>query len=196
MALLTASQVTKWVPGIDAVHADLVADAIDEATSLAEEFCDRALEQSSHDEYTGGYYVEYLDVEGDTVTVLSLKAYPVTEIVSVYEAASETTPSELDSDEYRLDSAAGLLHRVDTEWYQGIRQVVVTYTGGYTATTLPAGLRRALLQLVAWVIHGRGDVGNQSDSSDGVSRTRLPMDGGIPADVASMLRPYRRMGVR
>ena len=76
----------------------------------------------------------------------------------------------------------------------------VQYTAGYSTTTLPSGLKRALLDLVAWLIDSRGNAGVQSESVDGVSVTNEDFGSGqfsgsapFPRRIASQLDAYRRV---
>ena len=185
MALLTTDQVLDWVPTAEA-HRHKLDDLIAWATELAEQHCDRV--------FVSAAQLEYHDVDDPRCKCLQLRAYPVAAVTYIKENAQGTSPTTLVATAYTLDSARGLLYRNGAYWYEGKQAVLVSYTGGYSATTLPGGLRRALLQLCAHVLTGRGNVGVASESADGQSQTYLTYLGAVPQDVAAMLAPYRRLG--
>lgn len=186
MSLLTVKQVQDWVPQASGEEA-LIADAITMAEGLADQACSRTLEAAS--------VTEYFDV-GEYQSSVVLGRYPVVSVTSVVEDASDTSPTTLTSSDYILDTPSGILRRDGASWPVGARSVAVTYTGGYTTATLPAGLRRALLQLVAWVFEDRGNVGAVNDQTDGHSVTFDEMDGPVPKRIAQALAPWkvRRIG--
>jgi uncharacterized phiE125 gp8 family phage protein len=175
----------QWVPQADG-NESMVADAITMAEGLADAYCGRALASASHTEtYTVGSQQE----------TIALQHYPVTAVTTVLEGVVGGSPTTLTTDDWDLDGNPGLLHRVESCWAEGVQNVTVTYTAGYTTTTLPAGLKVALLQLVAWVFEGRGNVGAAQDSADGRSVTYDPLDGPVPSRIGAMLQPYKAVSL-
>jgi len=184
MALLKREAVVLWVPQATGNSA-LIDDAIRYANRAAGRYCGRpdGFESASHDEY-------FSCRTGQRAIILHHA--PVTSITLVQEWAQEGSATTLASTDYILDGDAGLLYRDGSAWTPGHEQVRVTYVGGYTEDTLEdeEGLRMALLQLVAYRIGFRGNVGNVSASTDGESATREETVNGIPRSVASALAPY------
>lgn len=187
MSLLTVAQVQDWVPQATGEEG-LLSDAIEMAEGLADEYCDRPLLAIARTEY---HTVE------ERQSSVQLRAYPVdtTAAFTVLEDAESDTPTTLDSSDYILDNTAGILYRDSGYWLPGPRNLKVTYTAGYTSATLPAGLRRALLQLVAWVLESRGNVGTRQESVDGHQWTSEDMDGAVPASIGAALRPWKAVRI-
>ena len=181
--LLSHEDVIAWVPQATGSE-DLIEEAVATATGLAEEWLGRDLASASHDEYI---------TVGELVSVLHLRNWPVTTLTSIQEEAKSTSPTTLTSDSYEIDEERGRLDRDGSYWSQGFEAVRVQYTAGYTAATLPASLKRALLQLVAWVISTRGNVGVKSEGIDGTTLQYEEMDGPVPASIGRSLALYARM---
>jgi hypothetical protein len=188
MSLLTLVQVQDWVPQA-AGEESLIADAIEMAEALADAYCDRGL--------AAGARTETYDI-GDGQGVVALRNYPIdtTATFTVKTGADTDTPTTLTSSDYELDATHGLLLAADGGTFPaGARSLEVTYTAGYTSATLPAGLRRALLQLVAWVLESRGNVGTRQESVDGHQWTSEDMDGVVPTSVGAALRPWKAVRI-
>lgn len=183
MSLLTAAEVMTWVPQA-ANNEQLVAEAIDRAEAIAGDYCGRTLGSTDHDEY---YTI------GTDQQVIVLRHAPITAVTQVDEDARDDSPTTLTSSQYYYDADAGLLIRDDAYWTAGIEAVRVQYTAGYTSSTVPEGLKQALLQLVAWLMEMRGNVGVTQESIDGYNVTYAAMHGPVPKDIAAMLNPYRRV---
>ncbi len=183
MALVTAAEVKLWVP--QAVgNDDRIPDAIVQAHGLAEHYCRRWLELADR--------AETLSPPAGADSV-ALRGYPVVSVASVELAPLSSSPEPLAADQYLVDQEAGLVHfpfRVPG----GPLSVRVTYRGGYTAETAPPALRRALFQLVAWLLETRGDVGFTQTAMDGVSLTREPLVDGVPESIARALDAFRSGG--
>ena len=182
MSLLSIGEVALWVP-LAAGNDTLITAAIARAQGLADAYCRRSLEAAER--------TETFDIE-PAMNCLPLGTWPIdtTEDLIVVEAGVT-----LQSTNYELDAVNGLLHRKDSYWYRDQRAVTVTYTGGYTETTCPGGLKEALLRLVAWIIGTRGNVGAKQESQDGYSVTYEDMDGPVPASVGQMLQPFKRVSI-
>jgi len=188
MSLLTVVQVQDWVPQA-AGEESLIADAIEMAEALADAYCDRGL--------AAGARTETYDI-GDGQGVVALRNYPIdtTATFTVKTGADTDTPTTLTSSDYELDATHGLLLAADGGTFPvGQRSLEVTYTAGYTSATLPAGLRRALLQLVAWVLESRGNVGTRQESVDGHQWTNEDMDGAVPASIGQALHPWKAVRI-
>lgn len=188
MNLLTTAQVQAWVPQASGEEG-LLADAIEMAEALADAYCDRGLTASAR--------TETYDI-GDGQGVVALRNYPIdtTATFTVKTAADTSSPTTLTTSDYERDADHGLLLAADGGTFPaGARSLEVTYTAGYTTATLPPGLRRALLQLVAWVLESRGNVGTRQESVDGHQWTNEPMDGAVPESIGKMLHPWKAVRI-
>ncbi|NMC35300.1 MAG: hypothetical protein GYA36_23010 [Veillonellaceae bacterium] len=185
MALLTPQEVAAWVPQATE-REGLLLDAVSMAVGLADEFCGRHLELTDYD--------VVMDVAPGLVSLL-MPEYPL--VVDDDHALTITDDPDgaatvLDASWYVAVAGAGMIKRVDGgTWPAGYRSLRVQYSAGYTSLTLPAGLRRTLLQLVAWVLESAGNVGAQSESHDGYSVTYEQTTNGLPQSIANALRPYK-----
>lgn len=188
MSLLTVANVQDWVPQA-AGEEGLIEDAIAMAEGLADAYCDRDLASAAH--------TETYDI-GDGQGVVALRNYPIdtTATFTVKTAADTSSPTTLTTSDYERDADHGLLLAADGGTFPaGARSLEVTYTAGYTSATLPAGLRRALLQLVAWVLESRGNVGTRQESVDGHQWTSENMDGAVPASIGQALHPWKAVRI-
>ncbi len=76
---------------------------------------------------------EYFDVAWGQ-TVFALKAYPVTDVTSIYNDTSrEWTAGDLDTDQYHLDTEHGLLTVDKISLVAGVAALRVIYDGGMAA---------------------------------------------------------------
>lgn len=182
MALINEVDVYNWVPQNQGKE-HVVSEAIAQAQSIADEYCGHALESALHDECH--------DVEVWQRHIV-LRHTPVTAVAAVYEDAQAASPRPLDSDDYTLDASAGVLTRRGSKWHPGTQAVRVQFTAGYGTGTCPQALKRALLQLVAWLLEFSGNVGVSQESVDGYRVVSEAMDGPVPESIGRMLQPYRR----
>lgn len=184
MPLLVSSKALDWVPQASGKEGRL-ADAIEMAESLAGAYCHRTLASAS--------YTEYHDIGRDQTQVL-LRQAPVVGTITFSVGDNGIAPTlQTVDDDYLLDADAGIVTSLVGSWDEGPRQVKVVYTAGYTSTTIPAALKRALYQLTAWLFETAGNAGAAQESMDGYSVTPHPLVDGVPADIAAMLDPYRRV---
>lgn len=190
MALITPSDVDWWAPQANAVGSGIVAEAITRAQGLAEDYCARPLELAA--------FEVYLDVPAGCQT-LALGRWPVvvdaTHALTITTEPDSSAPSTVDSGDYAVDSDAGTILSLNGYWPSGRRAVKVDGYAGYTSTTAPAGLKAALVKLVAWLLTSRGGGGVQSESVDGYSATMEPIVGNMPQSIAAMFDAYRRVSV-
>jgi hypothetical protein len=96
---------------------------------------------------------------------------PITTLTSIY--FEEGTSSFSDVADYKQGGQAtcAIRRTNGSEWYEGTDAYPwkVTYTAGYTALTLPAGLKACVLELLKHDYDARG--GQVSQSAGGVSRS-------------------------
>jgi len=136
-----------------------------------------------------GFALTSAEVEDESVDggglLLDLARKPVTSVASVTDAEDDVV---WDTDHYQLVDGRGVL-RVDdrgARWAGGYLRWLVTYTGGYTAETAPAGLKPLLLSLLHRAWNARGDVPFRMESGASVNWRAL-----AEGDVLEMLEVYR-----
>lgn len=118
----------------------------------------------------------------------------VTSITSVTLAGTT-----IDSENLELDAPAGLLRRLDASdrycWWPCGSKAVVRYVAGFA--TVPDDLKACAKDLVRMAdsIDGRDPL-LRAEQWDGIGREEfqivsgMPMEGGIPKDIAARLSPY------
>ena len=130
-----------------------IGKVTDEDTAILEQFIESVGVQFNG--YTGralitaNYANETYD--GNGKQIMWLKNYPITGNMAIYEDDILLTAGN--DNDYLCYNNEGKLMRVDDVWYFGPKEIQVTYTAGYNATsgniTLPADIRLAALQQVA-----------------------------------------------
>lgn len=202
--LTTVARIITELAITDATKQALVADYINEATSLINSFCNRTF-------YREAGIVEKQAGYGNNI--LQVDKTPLISIASIT-ADGTTVPST----DYEIhDAAAGQIYAEGGWWHTG-RQMgnasrtlrpgseqklyTVTYTGGYilpgtSGRTLPHDIERACIELVRSLMNARTDPSIKSESVPGVYSVEYgdanAEFGSIPANVAKMLSPYRRV---
>lgn len=177
MPLIDEQLVLTWVPGASD-NAERIADAIRQAQAIAEAYCGFGFDSASYDEY---YETP------SRATAIVLRHRPVTAVSAVYEDARSSSPTLLDSDDYYCEGDTGILRRRGGYWSGVVR---VQYTAGWDSTSVPADLQQALLDLVAWLLNQRGNVGVRAEAMDGY---RVDYEGGLPERVRVVLDKYRKV---
>jgi hypothetical protein len=129
-ALTTIARVN-GLPGIGTYTNDQISAAINAATAAINNYCNRVLTSAT---YTGEIY------DGNDRDYLYLRQYPITAVASI---TLDDTALTVTTD-YEIDTQA--LYREDY-WTAGRRNIVVTYTAGYT--TIPEDLVMAVTHIVA-----------------------------------------------
>ena len=136
--------------------------------------------------YRNRFLADHAPVRG-----LILSAWPVTEIVALTEDGVALT-------DYELNATPGLIWRQGWDCYGGWhgRETVVDFTAGYA--DIPDDIEAACLRVVTLQnsVHGRdpylrvreGPTYGREEFWIG----NMPMDSGLPADVAQLLKHYMR----
>lgn len=178
MALLTVQKCIERVPQAATAAPSIMADVIAEAQDLAGGACGRVLESAA--------YTEYHDIGVGQAAVV-LRQAPVTGTPVVL-ASGVTLTVDVG---YALDTGSGILSAASGVFPAGGRNLVVTYTAGYTAATCPAGLRRVLYQIVGWILESAGNAGAASEGQDGYNVTYETLRDGLPESLWAALQPWR-----
>lgn len=160
---------------------------IDEAEGLAAGLLGHALALTA--------YTERKSIGRDQETVV-LQAVPIvidsTHTFTLAEGISSPTTLTRNT-AYDVDQTSGVVTRIDGNVFtEGRRNLTATYYAGYTAATLPAALKQALLNLTGWCLTNAGGGGYQQESMDGYSYTRETLVGGIPQSIALALQLFGR----
>lgn len=119
-------------------QSDLVQVLIDLIDGVICSYCGWNLLETS--------YVSKL-YDGNGLSELDLKVYPVTQLLSVYDVGSDsdiTSTVNLDSENGSIYYASG-----GTKFTAGLKNIKVSFTAGYTELTAPAALVYAANYLVA-----------------------------------------------
>lgn len=141
---------------------------------------------------------EYYD--GDGKGIILVKEFPITAVASLYDDPDRDYGSDtlISSDDYiwgQVDGLAPGAIRLDLGFfYRSQKNVKVTYTGGYTTSTLPEDIKMALIKLVgAEHIEANGAIFAINPDGDDTGGQYRP---GVLRKVAwKVLNQYRSIGV-
>ena len=173
----------------------LLGSKIDEATSEIEAHLGRFFRRETLTETFWG--------DSECAQYLILARAPVASITSV-----TIDDVAVDSTEWRLDAATGILHRLDSTGYPSFwswcKSVVVVYVAGYllpgeVGRTLPEAIEAGALSLMSafWQSRGRDPL-VKSEEIPGVERVDywvgyIGEAGQLPPDVITKIAPFRRV---
>lgn len=170
----------------------IIGKTTDEDTAIIEMLIDGV--SSEFSAYTGRnlmtatYTNETYD--GDGMHWLYLKNYPVTANLAVVEDDIALTAGN--ENDYLAYNTEGRLYRVDDVWYYGPKTIQVTYTAGYSNSTLPYDIKIAALKQIA---HEYGQYSRKDWGLDSVSYpdgSRSMVQGGLLKLVKEVLDGYKR----
>lgn len=148
MADLISKTTYKQAKAISSTKDDERLDIIIPAvSSLVKTYCGNTFLDYVTDPFT-----EYISIAWDEQKVI-LEEIPVIAISEVWERDSETEDYvQLATTDFVLERKTDQLVRLEAYWPKGVESIKVLYTAGYTE--LPAPLTLALVDLVAYYIHG------------------------------------------
>ena len=179
--LCSSSEVKSYLGLTGSTHDDVIAALITPASEAIENFCRREFDETSHTEYFDG-------LDKDRI-VLSHR--PVTAVSGLWDDPSRDfdDASLVDTDEYVIDEERGIIRLLAGAFSDGVRNVKVTYTGGYA--TIPKDVAQACVMLVAaWLHRGREGADGLTARNAGGTAQQFESQS-LPAAVRQVLLPYR-----
>ena len=185
MALLTLAQVNTYLnitADSGAVDTYITEEIIPGAQSTLDGYLNRTLESASYTEY-----VDYLNTQRVVDNRLHLIHYPVTAISTLKYYDSDKELTELLEGDDTIANSVLIEHKsikVFKSYYLGEKTWQVVYTAGYSTSTLPAVLKKALKRICAYDFREGYYLGQKTlmleskSSSGGVtdSETYKPLD--------------------
>lgn len=157
-----------------------------------EDFCARGFELAAvtGERHNGG------------MPFVNLFRFPVVSIAEAkYVAPDGAETVYAEGDDFVVSYSRGRLIRLSgAEFPDGVENIRVSYTGGYTAAgatpsggalAMPEGLRRAFVMQVFFEFKNREQIGKASVSAGGASVSLAPAR--LLPDVEETLAPYRRI---
>lgn len=166
--MLTKLDDLKRALGITTSDDDiLLYDIIKRSWDKAEQHCRRSFESAERTEY----------YEGSGTDELLLNEYPITSLGDVYIDGDRdwTADTQVDSDNLYIDNQTpGVIRYKNNIFYTSWQQnVKVTYTAGFTASTLPADLDAAVINLaIAEFIRSKGSINAVEGGDDRPSQLK------------------------
>jgi len=155
--LCTRDRVKSYLGLTGDTYDDLIDALIPAASEALERACGRRFAETG--------YTEYHDGNGADRVVLNHR--PVISLTAIWDDADRDFEAAdlVDSDDYVLDAAAGIVILTSGRFARGARNVKVTYSAGYT--TVPTDAAQACCMLVAaWFHRGR-------EAADGLDRRAM-----------------------
>lgn len=149
--------------------------------------CHRAFLEESHTEYR----------DGNGTSQLWLENAPVSAVTSIHVDSVRDFGGDtlVDSDNYFVDTDAGVVIRNTGHWPREHRNIKVVYTAGYTQANVPLDLRGAVYERVAqlWrrMVEKRVDITSRGDAA-GENRSFITER--FPPTVTEVLERYLRHG--
>jgi len=193
-ALTTLAKAKRFMDISGTDDDTLIEELIDSVSAQIEKWCRRKFLSRSFTEYHDGGGYSYVFVDNP----------PITAVASVYDDSDrEWTSSDLVSatyyttdgsyaDEGRIQLWQGKLY-----FYDGVKNVKVTYTGGYSS--VPADVEMACHALVSMWFNIRDKQGLTSESISDYKYTLSDEEdlksGGLPASIQMLLGPHGRFVV-
>ncbi len=104
-----------------------------------ENWCNRKLEKISRIE----------TFTGNGETFLQLHALPIDSTVAIVATEDGETIDLTDTDTYKIDYTNGRIYKLSGGFFSSHESIIITYTGGYTTTTMPETLKAALYMWVS-----------------------------------------------
>ena len=164
MALITKDDLKLELGSTQEVYDDSYEELLSAMAAMVQDLfdqlCDRTLERTSHEEY-------YSNTRGGSIILL--KNFPVEEgSVDLWDDPDWEwgTSDKVDSSDYRVDYNKGVIYS-NSQFFEGNQSLKVTYTAGYTTSTLPSSIKRILVRQAchwfnqaknkAWAVTGQGN---------------------------------------
>jgi hypothetical protein len=175
MAILSTSEVKNFLQIAHSEQDVTIATLISAVVEWAARELGLVISDSA-----GASVIEYLSASPGGSQYLYPTAKPIKSIASISNVVTGDSYSDLFFDKCRVWKRYGAL------WaYCQDGEYKVTLVGGYTGSTLPAGLKHSLLDLVARAYRARGGVA--SESAAGFSRSWAELAG---SDLMARLHVY------
>lgn len=175
------TDVKPWLEIAPAVISsdDVLQLCMESAIEFFESYTNRVLEEQDLTE----------QYNGNGTHVMGLRQFPVSQVLGVSIDAAWLFPTSEDSASYILDNDVFLVRK--EVWPQGIRNIQVTYTAGYTPDDAPVDLKLASLQMIEFLYKGRGDhrLGVTNRNKIGES---LTFQDSVPKTILDLIAPYVR----
>jgi len=193
VALVTASDVEKTIPGLTAANID--SDAIDEAEELIAIHCGyppatpaaRATMESTT-------YTRVITGRGGRDLIVDV--WPVTAEGAIRDDPTQDWTDDaylVDAGDYAVNEDGTGVRLTSTSthgsWSTGEGQIRATWTAGYA--TAPPALRRAIVELVKHLLQRHKTQGASSTSSKAGSSSKKDEQHGIPVEIRSKLSSFR-----
>jgi len=193
MAVITRADVKTWGRITSDTYDDELDLLIASCQAKAETFCGRKFDLAS--------YTEYFDTLSGQSAVW-VKNFPIVSIQTIVDNQAEAprtinhTAAVRDEAEL-LNMGCVQLWYSESVWTTGQVAVKIIYTGGYSTSSVPADLKKALWDLVLFEFNNRGRIGIQQAGGDGAYANYDEKDG-LPTQVRDALLPFvnyaRRIG--
>lgn len=183
MAIIELADLKTFLGITGTSEDDLLQIYLDATNEFVGQYCKRTFEET---EYTQELY------DGTGHVALNLRNYPIVEVEEVLVETEEVTErTDVGEEGYYIQNADwGILYNDDL-WSRGRGNVQVTYTAGYDASSMPAGLKLAAYKIAAYMRNTGKRTGIRSESlgsySYSLSAESNSLNNVIPDILANLL---------
>ena len=189
MADLISKTTYKQAKAISSTKDDERLDILIPAvSSLVKAYCG-----NSFTDYYSNPLTEYNSPEYSTTKII-LEEYPVVAISEVWERTKPSNDyTQLETTEFVLERRVDTLTRINANWPVGVEAIKIIYTAGYSE--LPSELNLALIDLIAYYIHGeyKSIKSISSSTISNVTTSSLKANIDFPDHIKRVLDMYRKL---
>lgn len=178
--LVTLQQAKDYLEITDATHDALLQEFIDRLSAWVESYCGRTFAQAA--------YADELH-DGDGTSRLVVKQRPIVSVASLFDDIDRQfgAGTQIDAEDFVVYPERGEIRLDGLVFAQGLQNVKVTYTAGFSQ--IPLDLQQAVIELIADRFRNKE---HQGIRSTGIGAFRVDYDEAeIPAEVKSVLHRYR-----
>ena len=154
MAIITKAIVKSFlrIPTAETGDDSLIDEMIGDLEAFAKTVCNRVFESAEVTQY----------YDGDGTKNLLVNYYPITAVSALYDDTDRVYGADtaIDSGDYIIKEDEGkIVLDEGLIFAEGVKNIKITYTGGYSAGTMPADLKHAIKLLVcAKYLEGQGEI--------------------------------------
>jgi len=176
MAIVTVSDMKDYLDITSTDYDDLLSSLVDSVTEYIEGYCHRSFSAIST-------HIQWWSIEDGVTDTVRCEYVPIVNFIQLSDDGDV-----IDSDDYYVDLASGLVRLIDGTYFtKGVATVCASYTHGYSSP--PDDIELAAKMMVASIFYRRKSHGLISAKLGDFSYKVVPE--AVPPEVKSILSRYR-----